>query len=293
MSSFPKSSQGAYCAVVNHVPKLSRTAAEQILADYEGYAASGTQSTYKKAQKLAVRFGKFKTSRAGRQLEAQQVWLRTPVTRLDAPARSTTPSTTPLPVAGVKHGRPPSSPTTSNANGVHNRVTPNKAPHKKPSAGRGVVLADPVRRALNDPPAPRRTSQLDLGVRQENKRLLAENKALQKAMKGAMKEVTKVATEAAKAAKEAVKEAVKEATKVTTEVVTKAAMMEAKKVATKVAKEAAKLATKVAIKVAKLEVKVQNLALVNVGLVAAVQKAQEAVKAANDKAGSEVATIRG
>ena len=56
---------------------------------------------------------------------------------------------------------------------------------------------------------------------------------------------------------------------------------------------AAKLATKVAIKVAKLEVKVQNLALVNVGLVAAVQKAQEAVKAANDKAGSEVATMRG
>ena len=44
---------------------------------------------------------------------------------------------------------------------------------------------------------------------------------------------------------------------------------------------------------AKLEVKVQNLALVNVGLVAAVQKAQEAVKAANDKAGSEVATMRG
>ena len=152
MSSFPKSSQGAYCAVVNHVPKLSRTAAEQILADYEGYAASGTQSTYKKAQKLAVRFGKFKTSRAGRQLEAQQVWLRTPVTRLDAPARSTTPSTTPLPVAGVKHGRPPSSPTTSNANGVHNRVTPNKAPHKKTSAGRGVGLADPVRRTLDDPP---------------------------------------------------------------------------------------------------------------------------------------------
>jgi hypothetical protein len=45
--------------------------------------------------------------------------------------------------------------------------------------------------------------------------------------------------------------------------------------------------------VAKLEVEVQQRALVNVGLVAAVQKAQDAVKAANDKAGSEVATMRG
>jgi hypothetical protein len=94
--------------VVNHVPKLSRTAAEQILADYEGYAALGTQSTYKKAQKLAKRFGKFKTSRTGQQLEAQQDWLRTPVTRLEAASRSTTPSTTPLPVTGGKHSHPPS-----------------------------------------------------------------------------------------------------------------------------------------------------------------------------------------
>jgi hypothetical protein len=79
--------------VVNYVPKLSRTAAEQILAEHEGYAASATQSTYKKAQKLATKFGKFKTSRTGQQHEAQQDWLRTPVTRLEADPRSTTPST--------------------------------------------------------------------------------------------------------------------------------------------------------------------------------------------------------
>jgi hypothetical protein len=148
MSSYPKSSKGVYCAVVNHVPKLSKTAAEQILAEHEGYAASAAQSTYKKAQKLARQFGTFKKSRKGQPLEAQQDWLRTLVTRLEAAARSTTPSTTPLPVTGGKHSRPPSSPTTSNANGVHNRVTPNKAPHKKTSAGRGVGLADPVRRTL-------------------------------------------------------------------------------------------------------------------------------------------------
>jgi hypothetical protein len=156
------------------VPKLSRTAAEQILADYEGYAASGTQSTYKKAQKLAKRFGKFKTSRTGQQLEAQQDWLRTPVTRLKTTA-APTPSTTPLPVTGVKHSRPPSSPTTSNANGVHNRVTPNKAPHKKASAGRGVALTDSVRKQL-DPPTLRRTSPLDLEMRQKNKLLLDQIK---------------------------------------------------------------------------------------------------------------------
>ena len=53
MSSYPKSSRGVYCAVVNHLPKLSKTAVEQILAEHEGYAASAAQSTYKKAQEIA------------------------------------------------------------------------------------------------------------------------------------------------------------------------------------------------------------------------------------------------
>ena len=77
MSSFPRSSRGVYCAVVNHLPKLSKTAAEKILAEHEGYAASAAQSTYKKAQKIAKKFATvFKKSRKGQSLEAQQDWLR-------------------------------------------------------------------------------------------------------------------------------------------------------------------------------------------------------------------------
>jgi hypothetical protein len=78
-SSYPKSSRGVYCAVVNHLPELSKTAAEQVLAAWrsahEGYAASSAQSTRKKAQKLAKRFGTSKKPRKGQPLEAQQDWL--------------------------------------------------------------------------------------------------------------------------------------------------------------------------------------------------------------------------
>ena len=115
-------------------------------------AVSTSNPMSKTARHWHKEFKKFKRSTPGRQHDARQNYLRTPVTRLEAAARSTTPSATPLPVTGGKHSRPPSSPATSNANGVHNRVTPNKAPHKKTSAGRGVGLADPVRRALDDPP---------------------------------------------------------------------------------------------------------------------------------------------
>jgi hypothetical protein len=171
IAKYPKSTRGVYFAVASHTPSLPPGLQERILAEHEGYPGypvSASNPMSKTARHWHLGFKKFKRSTAkGRQHDAQQNYLRTPVTRLEAAARSTTPSTTPLPVAGVKHSRPPSSPTTSNANGVHNRVTPNKAPHKKTSAGRGVVLTDPVRRALNDPPAPRRTSQLDLRVRQE------------------------------------------------------------------------------------------------------------------------------
>jgi hypothetical protein len=54
-------------------------------------------------------------------------------------------------------------------------VTPNKAPHKKASAGRGVALTDSVRKQL-DPPTLRRTSPLDLETRQKNKLLVDQIK---------------------------------------------------------------------------------------------------------------------
>jgi hypothetical protein len=173
IAAYPKSTRGVYYEVANFVPKLAPWRQEQILAEHEGYPPSAQESTYKTAMRWHREFKKFKRAK-GKQRAAQEEWLRIPVTRLETTA-APTPSTTPLPVTGVKHSRPPSSPTTSNANGVHNRVTPNKAPHKKASAGRGVALTDSVRKQL-DPPTLRRTSPLDLEMRQKNKLLLDQIK---------------------------------------------------------------------------------------------------------------------